>query len=86
MTAPLQEVFMDVIGPVPVRGQKGDKYVLVLVDAFTGMYFVRPIRKKSDVKSRVMEFKIWADRYWSIGFGEAMLTPKLVKFCSGESL
>ena len=46
---PLEKVFFDVIGPVPTTGKGGYKYVLTLVDEFTGMYFVRLIRRKSEV-------------------------------------
>ena len=48
---PLEKVFFDVIGPVATTGKGGYKYVLTLVDEFTGMHFLSGESRKSRMKS-----------------------------------
>ena len=79
---PLEKVFFDVIGPIPTAGKGGYRYVLTLVDEFTGMYFVRLIRRKLEVQDKTMKFKKQQEKHWKRHFGEAILSPSLVKFCS----
>jgi hypothetical protein len=89
VSRPLERVWFDVIGPVPVLGQGGFKYILTLVDEHTGMYFVFPIRKKSDVETMIQGFVTEQERHWKSKFGDAALSPQLVKFCSdggGENI
>ena len=46
------------------------------------MYFVEPICKKSDVEGKIFDFVTKQEHHWSSKFGDATLSPQLVKFCS----
>ena len=59
-TRPLERVWFDIIGKIPVRGVGGFQYVLVFVDEFTGMYFVDFLKEKSELFDYVINFKLRA--------------------------
>ncbi|CAI5958530.1 unnamed protein product, partial [Closterium sp. NIES-65] len=47
--APLQTLHMDVWGPARVRGQGGERYILLVVDNYTRYTTVFPLRTKGEV-------------------------------------
>jgi hypothetical protein len=83
-SAPLQRVWFDVIGKIPVEGWGGVRYVLVFVDEFTGMYLTTSIRKRSEVPQAVLRFEKMAERHWQgrAIFGTLCFSPQIAAFCS----
>ena len=70
---------------------RGEQYVLVFVDEFTGMYFAVCISKKSQVYEEVLKFKLKAERHWRGKhiFGNLDVSPEIITLCSdgaGENI
>ena len=66
---PFQLLHADLIGPFPVESLGGNKYALVMVDDYSRMVFVMPIRNKSQtsrmVKKLILEIR--NNEGWNLG-------------------
>lgn len=54
---PLELVYIDLCGPVTTDSIKGSKYMMVIVDDYTGMYFVYFLKHKSESLDYFIEFQ-----------------------------
>ena len=57
--SPLQLVHMDTMGPLPVPFLGGAKYLLALLDDFSGLSVVRPVKAKSQISGVVQKVLIF---------------------------
>lgn len=58
--APLQLVYMDICGPLPVAARNGTSYFLVIVDDWTHYLWARSMREKSQAFALFQQFHAWA--------------------------
>ena len=86
-TRPLERVWFDIIGKIPVKGVGGYQYVLVFVDEFTGMYFVEFLKEKSELYDTVINFKLRAEKHWhgKNVFGVLDVYPEIISLCSDNA-
>lgn len=54
---PLELIYIDLCGPMPTDSIKGSKYMMVLVDDYTGMYFVYFLKHKNEALDHFIEFQ-----------------------------
>jgi len=54
---PLELVYIDLCGPMPTDSIKGSRYMMVIVDDCTGMYFVYFLKHKSEALDHFIEFQ-----------------------------
>lgn len=54
---PLELIYIDLCGPMPTESLKGSKYIMIMVDDYTGMYFVYFLRHKNESLDCFIEFK-----------------------------
>ncbi|KAG8798251.1 hypothetical protein FRC16_007621 [Serendipita sp. 398] len=57
---PLQRVFSDVHGPVPVSGRRHERYWVIFIDDFSGHATVYVVQNKSDVFDCFKTYVAWA--------------------------
>jgi len=62
---PLQLLFLDVWGPVPMFSINNNRYYLSIVDDFSKYSWVFPLNAKSDVTSAFLRFKNLVENYFS---------------------
>jgi hypothetical protein len=58
---PLQRVYTDVHGPIPMRSRRGHLYWVSFVDDYSRFPAVYFITKKSDVFAAFKRFRAWAE-------------------------
>ncbi|XP_036140851.1 uncharacterized protein LOC105835035 isoform X2 [Monomorium pharaonis] len=54
---PLELVYVDLCGPMPNDSIKGSRYMMVIVDDYTGMYFVYFLKHKSESLDYFIQFQ-----------------------------
>lgn len=57
ISKPLELIYIDLCGPMPTDSIKGSKYMMVIVDDYTGMYFVYFPKHKSKSLDYFIEFQ-----------------------------
>lgn len=92
-TKTLEIIHSDVCGKLPVRSLGGSNYFVTFIDDFSRKVFVYPIRAKSEVLSRFIEFKTLVENETenkikilrSDGGGEYK-SKKFAKFCADNGI
>lgn len=56
-TEPLELLHMDVCGPMPVESIGRSRYILLIIDDYSGMYFTYFLKSKSEVLTSFRNFK-----------------------------
>lgn len=54
---PLELIYVDLCGPMPTNSIKGSRYMMVIVDDFTGMYFIYFLKHKNESLDYFVEFQ-----------------------------
>jgi hypothetical protein len=54
---PLELIYIDLCSPMPTDSIKGSKYMIVIVDDYTGMYFVYFLKRKNEALYYFIEFQ-----------------------------
>ncbi|CAI7744574.1 unnamed protein product [Closterium sp. NIES-53] len=52
---PLELVHMDLVGPLPVQGHKGERYFLTIVDNWSRLMWAYPLKQKDHAASTIKE-------------------------------
>ncbi|CAI7868102.1 unnamed protein product, partial [Closterium sp. NIES-54] len=52
---PLELVHMDLVGPLPMQGHKGERYFLTIVDAWSRLMWAYPLKQKDHAVSTIKE-------------------------------
>ncbi|CAI7851513.1 unnamed protein product [Closterium sp. NIES-53] len=52
---PLELVHMDLVGPLPVQGHKGERYFLTIVDDWSRLMWAYPLKQKDHAASTIKE-------------------------------
>ncbi|CAI7751898.1 unnamed protein product [Closterium sp. NIES-54] len=52
---PLELVHMDLVGPLPVQGHKGERYFLTIVDDWSRLMWAYPLKQKDHADSTIKE-------------------------------
>ncbi|CAI7794973.1 unnamed protein product [Closterium sp. NIES-53] len=52
---PLELVHMDLVGPLPVQGHKGERYFLTILDDWRRLMWVYPLKQKDHATSTIRE-------------------------------
>ncbi|CAI7774472.1 unnamed protein product [Closterium sp. NIES-54] len=52
---PLELVHMDLVGPLPVQGHKGERYFLTIVDDWSRLMWAYPLKQKDHAASSIKE-------------------------------
>ncbi|CAI5964029.1 unnamed protein product [Closterium sp. NIES-65] len=52
---PLELVHMDLVGPLPVQGHKGERYFLTIVDDWSTLMWAYPLKQKDHAASTIKE-------------------------------
>ncbi|CAI5988710.1 unnamed protein product [Closterium sp. NIES-64] len=52
---PLELVHMDLVGPLPVQGHKGERYFLTIVDDWSRLIWAYPLKKKDHAASTIRD-------------------------------
>ncbi|CAI7805290.1 unnamed protein product [Closterium sp. NIES-54] len=52
---PLELVHMDLVGPLPVQGHKGERYFLTIVDDWSRLMWAYPLKQKDHASSTIKE-------------------------------
>lgn len=86
-TRPLERVHFDLSPGLPVRGRGGVVGFLLVVDEFTDMWFVFPIKSKAEVPAIMQSFKQSAERHFQEVMGEVQWPVELASLRSdGEQV
>lgn len=64
---PLDLLHLDICGPLPVESIGGSKYILLVIDDYSGMYFTYFLKRKSDAFSAFHTFKEKCEKTLSKG-------------------
>lgn len=80
---PLQLVHMDLCGPMPKASREGFKYFLTITDDFSRKATVFPIRRKSDVIDRFLQYQRRVERFLNSKI-LSVRTDNGLEFCSSE--
>lgn len=56
----LERIHVDLIGPITPSSLGDNRYVLTIVDAFSGFVRVFPLKHKSDASEEIINFINWA--------------------------
>jgi hypothetical protein len=76
-TRALQRVHFDISPSVSVKGLGGWTGFCLLVDEFTGKFFVWMIKRKSEIASILKDFKVWAENHFREKVGEVRILSGL---------
>ena len=78
-TRPLERVWFDCIGKVPVPGNGGFNYLLVFVDEYTGAYTLTPLKDRTQVFSEVKNFVKQSELHYKgrYSFGQFNIWPEV---------
>ncbi|CAI7866485.1 unnamed protein product [Closterium sp. NIES-54] len=82
--APLQTLHMDVWGPVRIRGQGHERYVMLVVDDYSRYTTVFPLRRKGEVTEELIDWIRAARRQLSESFGSDLPVLRLHSDRRGE--
>ncbi|CAI5485166.1 unnamed protein product [Closterium sp. Yama58-4] len=52
---PLELVHMDLVGPLPVQGHKGERYFLTIVDDWSRLMWAYPLKQKDHAASTILD-------------------------------
>jgi hypothetical protein len=58
----LQRISSDVCGPMQTQAQDGSRFFLTIVDHFSRLLCVIPIRQKSEAADEILRWILWAER------------------------
>ncbi|KAG8284928.1 hypothetical protein J6590_091940 [Homalodisca vitripennis] len=82
---PLQEVYMDVFGPLP-RSSRRDEFILIMVDDFTRCNWVVPLRKvNSGNEAEVRQTKCCVTGLAEVSCGSLLLIHFILEMVFGET-
>ena len=83
-THPLQRVWFDCIGKIPVAGTDGERYVLMFVDEHTDYYDYALIKTRDQVMTEVQKYYDRAKLHWANKFDvqELGVGLRVATFCS----
>ena len=76
-TRPLERVHIDFVPAVPTLGPGGVTGFLLIVDEFTGMYFVHLIHHKSELPDIMQKFKLASERHFRLKLGQLLWPVEL---------
>ena len=79
----LEQVHIDIAGPMPVRSAGGKEYLYVVVDDFMRTVYMRPLRLKSEATEAFKAFKATVENESGKRIRE-VLTDNARELCMGE--
>ena len=87
-TRPLERVHFDISPGIPVTGVGGFTGYVLLVDEFTDMVFVRPLRAKSELLAILQEWRLMAQAHFATvlhGLSFPTTLANVRSDCAGEN-